>query len=148
MHVAAALRVTCLPAWLLLGCAGCHRQAPVDAEPASAVAVLAGTGQIQWRGMGGCADCDGIDSNLTLRRSAAGRDYTLVETYYIRQRGIRFAEHGRWRQAADLVQLAGDGGSRRVYALLPDGRLQARGAHGAMLPAGAALVPVSMSDAP
>jgi len=153
MHSAAdfATPIALVAACLLLGCAaGCQRHAPADRPPVEATAALGSDGQIQWHGMGGCADCDGIDSQLTLRRSAGRSDYTLVETYYIDRRGVRFAEHGRWQQSDSLVRLTGDSGSTRVYALLADGRLQARGTHGAVLPASdaAALVPVSTSDAP
>jgi hypothetical protein len=149
MYAATAMRSAGLAACVLLACAACRRDAAPGAAT-DAVAALDGDGQIQWRGLGGCADCDGIDARLTLRRAGGRRDYTLIETYYTDRRGIRFAEHGRWRQSGALVQLDGDGGSLRAYTLLPDGRLQARGARGALLPAGDAdaLVPVSASDAP
>jgi len=153
MHAAAdfAMPLARVAACLLLaGGAGCQRPAPADVLPVEATAAPDRDGQIQWRGMGGCADCDGIDSQLTLRRAAGRNDYTLVETYYSGRRGIRFAEQGRWQQSDNLVRLTGERGSTRVYALLPDGRLQARGTHGAVLPASdaAALVPVSTTDAP
>lgn len=141
-----ARATTCL---LLVSAAACQRHPPASA-PSAGATTLGSDGQIQWRGTSDCADCDGIDSQLTLRRSAGSSDYTLVETYFVDRRGIRFAEHGRWRQSNSLVRLTGDGGSTRVYALLPDGRLQARGTRGSVLPASnaAALVPVSASDAP
>ena len=145
MTTLAIPRIGLLAAVLVAALAGCHRRAPApDAAPA-----LATDGQIRWRGRARCADCDGIDAQLTLRRAGRLSEFTLVETYYNGRRGIRFVDHGRWQQSGGLVRLRGDGGSTRVYALLPDGRLQAAGAHGAPLSTdAAALVPVSASEAP
>ncbi|MFL6591922.1 MAG: copper resistance protein NlpE N-terminal domain-containing protein [Luteimonas sp.] len=131
-----------------LALAGCQRQAPVPANRAVARA-LETDGQIRWRGRASCVDCDGIDAQLTLHRAGRLHEFTLVETFYSGQRGIRFVDHGRWRQSGGLVRLQGNRGSTRSYALLPDGRLQATGTHGAPLtPDSAALVPVSASQAP
>lgn len=77
-----------------------------------------------------CADCDGIESQLVLRRAGNASDYTLSEMYLVGEQGARFVEHGQWQQQRELLRLRGDGGSVRVYALLADGRLQQRDAHG------------------
>lgn len=131
-----------------LALAGCQRQAPVPANPAVARA-LETDGRIRWRARAACADCDGIDAQLTLRRAGRLHEFTLVETFYSGQRAIRFADGGRWQQSGGLLRLHGNGGSTRSYALLPDGRLLATGAHGAPLsPDAAALVPVAASEAP
>ena len=105
-------------------------------------------GRIQWRGALACADCDGIDTQLVLHRAGNVSDYTLSETYLAADQGARFVEHGRWQRQADLLQLKGDSGSRRVYALLADGRLQPRDGHGERLPPREDdfLVPVGVSN--
>jgi len=146
MSTSACPRIASLLVALAL--AGCQRQAPVPANSAVA-STLAADGQIRWRGQASCADCEGIDAQLTLRRAGRLNEFTLVETYYSGRRGVRFVDHGRWQQSGGLLRLRGTGGSMRRYALLPDGRLQATGAHGTPLsPDAAALVPVSASEAP
>ena len=146
MRPAASPRIAFLA--VALAVAGCQRQAPGPANSAVAP-TLATDGQIRWRGRASCADCEGIDAQLTLRRAGRMNEFILVETYYSGHRGIRFTDHGRWQQSGGLLRLHGNGGSTRSYALLPDGRLQATGAHGAPLSAdAAALVPVSASKAP
>ncbi len=133
---------------VVLAGAGCQRQAPVSANSAVAQS-LATDGQIRWRARASCADCEGIDTQLTLRRTGRLNEFILVETYYGGHRGIRFADHGHWQQSGGFLHLHGNGGSERNYALLPDGRLLASGAHGTPLSAdAAALVPVSVSEAP
>ena len=146
MNTAACPRIASLA--VALAVAGCQRQAPVPANSAVAP-TLATDGQIHWRGRASCADCEGIDAQLTLRRAGRLNEFTLVETYYAGRRGARFVDHGRWQQSGGLLRLHGTSGSMRSYALLPDGRLQATGAHGTPLsPDAAALVPVSASEAP
>ena len=146
MNTAACPRLLSLV--LALVVAGCQRQPPVPANSAVARS-LATDGQIRWRARASCADCEGIDTQLTLRRTGRLNEFILVETYYNGHRGIRFADHGRWQHSGGFLRLQGNGGSKRSYALLADGRLLATGAHGAPLsPDAAALVPVSASEAP
>ncbi len=117
--------------WLLSLLAACGGAPPAVTPTARVVHLLPERdGRLEWRAMLPCADCDGIDSQLVLRRAGSSSDYTLSETYLVGDQGARFLEHGQWQQQRDLLRLRGDGGSRRVYALLPDGRLQQRDAHG------------------
>jgi copper homeostasis protein (lipoprotein) len=134
--------------WLVVLLAGCGESPPAVAPDTPALRTLSDRdGRIQWRAMLPCADCDGIESQLELRRAGPASEYTLSETYLLGDQGARFVEHGQWRQQRDLLRLRGDGGSERVYALLPDGRLQQRDAHGQplRLPRAAdTLMPVSL----
>ncbi|MEO6138795.1 MAG: copper resistance protein NlpE N-terminal domain-containing protein [Luteimonas sp.] len=90
---------------------------------------------LQWRGLLGCADCDGIQTQLLLHHGASGQEFHLTEIYLAHDQGARFDDHGHWQRQADLLQLQGASGSLRVYAVLPDGRLQPRDGHGATLSA-------------
>jgi hypothetical protein len=137
-----------LPACLLLAALlpGCERATP----PAPAAAdAFADEGSIEWQGLLACADCEAIDTRLLLQRGGSHRDYVLTETYLAGPEGARFVEHGRWRRDQALLRLQGDDGSKRVYALLPDGRLQPRDGHGRALPPrdDDFLLPVTVSDA-
>jgi NlpE-like protein len=127
--------------------AGCHERV---APPAS-TGTPAPQSRAEWRGRLPCADCDAIDARLVLQRGGGrGDGYRLVETYRSGNAAARFVEQGRWQREQTLLRLRGDAGSVRFYALLPDGRLQPRGKHGAALdPAGGdALVPVSAEYTP
>lgn len=132
---------------LLVGC-----RDPEPLHPATALPPLAGNdGQIQWRNMLACADCAGIDTQLNLQRTGSLNTYRLSETYLLANgQGARFLERGRWQREIDLLRLQGEGGSLRIYTLLPDGRLQTRDSHGRRLPSRADdfLVPVSASSDP
>lgn len=134
-----ALHVT---AWLLAALlAGCGPRTPA-AHPHAGLNTLGqhafdqrgldqpGRNSIQWHGVLGCADCDGIDTELVLQRVDAVREYRLSETYLAGDQGARFVDHGHWRRHADLLQLQGDNGSLRVFALLDDGGLQPRDGRG------------------
>lgn len=92
--------------------------------------VGAGDGQAAWQGRVPCADCRGIDVRLVLDREGGQRRYLLVETYRSAEGGLRFVEHGQWRQDAALLRLSAEHGGQRTYALLPDGRLQSRDSRG------------------
>lgn len=143
-----------LPVPVLLLCialAGCDAPAPsAPARGPQDPALDAGGGSIQWQGRLSCADCDAIDTHLLLRRDGAARHYILTEVYQAADGGARFIERGQWRQERDLLRLLDDAGGRRTYALLPDGRLQARDRHGRPLSpdAGDFLVPVTATTAP
>ena len=116
-------------AWpvMLVLLAGCQR-APSDAlTPAP---LHAGGATIEWQGRRACADCAGIATRLVLQQGDGRQEYELSETFLSTGGETRFAEHGRWRRQAALLQLQGDTGSRRAYALLPDGRLQPSDGHG------------------
>jgi copper homeostasis protein (lipoprotein) len=113
--------------------AGCGGSPPVAPDTPTLRTLSDRDGRIEWRAMLPCADCDGIESQLVLRRAGPASEYTLSETFLVGDQGARFVEHGQWRQQRALLRLRGDGGSERVYALLPDGRLQQRDAHGRAL---------------
>jgi len=123
-------------AWLLGAVlVGCDGPSPPASQATQALHPLAdGDGRIEWRGVLACADCDGIDTQLVLQRVGNVSDYRLTEGYLAADQGARFVEHGQWTRQAELLRLRGDDGSRRVYALLPDGRLQPRDGHGNPLP--------------
>ena len=143
-----------LPASILLLCialAACDAPTPASRAPRlQAPALDAGGGRIQWQGRLPCADCDAIDTQLLLLRNGAARNYTLTEVYQAGDGGARFVEKGQWRQERALLRLQDGAGSRRAYALLPDGRLQPRDWHGRPLSPGADdfLVPVTATTAP
>ena len=147
--IASPLPARVLCAWSLLAAlAGCHGKPPAPAADGAAQARLDVDGEIQWRGAWPCADCDGIDAQLVLRRAGDRNSYSLTETYRVSGQGERFVETGSWQREGTLVRLRGDGASTRVYALLADGRLEARDAHGAPLQDTdpAAMLPVSATE--
>lgn len=130
--------------FLALWLTGCSR------EVTPAVPILPGDGQIAWQGLLACVDCEGIQTQLVLVRSGAQRDYTLTETYLAQDGGARFSQSGHWQRERELLRLRGDSGDMRVYALLADGRLQPRDAHGREFRPREAdfLVPVTATRAP
>ncbi len=136
-----AIVLACLPALCNASCGG---QPP---QSASASLTTAGGDRIEWQGMAACADCDGIQADLVLEQAEGKRRYTLTEDYITGSDSQRFVERGRWQRSAGLLRLRGDSASLRVYAMLPDGRLQACDGHGDPLPnaADGALVPVAFS---
>lgn len=109
--------------------AACEREPPPAAP--GAMPLAAGDGSLGWRGVLGCADCDGIDTSLALSRAGDQREYLLVETYMTEAGGERFIDQGIWRpQGGGLIRLESEDGSRRVYAVQSDGRLQPRDGRG------------------
>jgi copper homeostasis protein (lipoprotein) len=123
---------------ILCACLACmSATACRDATPPTAPsAAPSGPGdQIEWQGLRACADCNGIQTDLVLERGGDKQRYTLTETYVTERGSTQFVERGRWQQDSHLLRLLGDGASRHVYALLPDGRLQARDSHGLRLAA-------------
>jgi hypothetical protein len=134
-------RLRCVPGLLMLVLAVAACQRPPPAPPALSAADAAHP-HLRWQGTRRCADCAGIDVQLLLFR-AGGDTYALTETFHAGRRAARFEERGHWQREGAQLQLRGDGGSLRAYALLPDGRLQPRDLHGDPLPADAALQPVA-----
>ena len=133
-----------------LACActtACHDASPPAAPSATSATPAEPGDQIEWQGVRACADCNGIQTDLVLERGGDARRYTLTETFVTGRGSTQFVERGGWRQDSDLLRLKGDGASLRVYALLPDGRLQARDSHGNRLPAATSqeLLPVGYS---
>lgn len=125
-----------LPGLLVL--AACQR------PPAPADRATHDADEMTFEGERGCADCDAISTRLVLRRRADRRDYALTETFRAGGEDVRFVEQGRWLQRQALLELRGERGSRRSFALLPDGRLQPRDTRGAILPGSDdVLVPVA-----
>lgn len=118
------LAPSCL--WLVL--AACNPRQPPTSD-----AHLSNDAQVRWQGLLGCADCDGIQTQLVLQHGASRREFHITETYLAHDQGTRFEDRGHWRRRADLLELKGESGSVRVYALLPDGRLQPRDGHGTAL---------------
>lgn len=107
--------------------AACGREAP----PPAPMPLSAGDGSVGWHGTLACADCDGIDTSLALSRAGERRDYLLVETYLTEDGGERFVDQGSWRaQNGGLIRLESVDGSRLVFALQADGRLQPRDVRG------------------
>lgn len=111
---------------LIAGCliAACDQsRAPGDATLPQ---IADGEGRVEWRGMLACADCDGIETLLVLERQGDTHRYDLVETFLAEPDGARFVESGQWQLDDGSLQLQGERGATRHYALLPDGRLQPR----------------------
>lgn len=127
---------------LLPGCDGIPQS---DAPPPQ---LAQAEGELAWQGLRACADCDGIESMLTLRWSGDAREYMLVETYLASGGGMRFEDDGDWRHRGDLILLDGKDGARRAYLLLDDGRLQARHLDGAAFggDGGDFMVPMEAGD--
>ena len=114
--------------------------------PAPSAAPLdGGDGRIEWQAQLACADCEAIDTRLVLERDGPTRDYVLTETYLADDGSARFVERGHWQRDDALLRLQGEGGGQRVFALLPDGRLEPRDGHGRRFAprAGDFLVPVA-----
>lgn len=126
----AVLAMLCLLS--LVACDGGSRETPQQNLPLPQFEH--GEGGIQWRGWLVCADCEGIDTVLSLQRNGEERSFTLTETYMTRDEDVRFVDTGRWQRDRNLLRLQGLQGGRRVYALLADGRLQPRDGQGRRFP--------------
>ena len=101
--------------------------APVEADAGEAgTAPAADDFDRTWLGVLPCADCDGIQTRLQLRRDGGRQTYALEETYLGADGEAVFTQAGQW------VRVDGDDGAFRLdpdspasrrYALRPDGSL-------------------------
>ena len=132
--------------WLLaialVGCGDEAARPPADAPPGFATDAPS---QLAWQGVLACADCEGIDTRLTLDRADEASRYLLLETFLADDGGERFREQGHWRREGPLLRLQSDAGGVRVYAIEADGRLSPRDRRGREVQAGEArlLAPVT-----
>lgn len=93
-----------------------------------------GDGEAEWGGTLSCTDCDGIDTHLLLRRQGNERRYQLLETYLAEDGDLEFAEQGEWTQVkAGVLELHGDEGGQRIFAVVDGGGLQLRDGSGETL---------------
>jgi len=129
----------------LLLAAGCDGGRDGAGNRSPAAAQLEADGRIEWQAVLACADCDGIDTALVLNRAGDQRDYTLTETFLADDGGDRFVEQGLWLREDELIRLQSARNGQRVFALLPDGRLEPRDHRGRRFAPrpGDALLPVS-----
>lgn len=130
-----------LAALLVAGCGSGND----DGSRSPAAAQLEGDGRIEWQAVLACADCDGIETALVLNRAGEQRDYTLTETFLSDDGGDRFVEQGDWQRDDELIRLQSPNNGLRVFALLPDGRLEPRDRRGRRFASrqGDALAPVA-----
>ncbi|MDQ3039790.1 MAG: copper resistance protein NlpE N-terminal domain-containing protein [Pseudomonadota bacterium] len=137
--------ISAVLALTVLGAAGCDGGRDAAGNRSPAAAQLEEDGRIEWQAVLACADCDGIQTALVLNRSGDQRDYTLTETFLADDGGDRFVEQGLWLREDELVRLQSAGNGLRVFALLPDGRLEPRDHRGRRFAPrpGDALMPVS-----
>lgn len=123
--------VAVLPVLLMLALAGCggprQSNAPIPG-------LGQGDGEAEWGGTLSCIDCDGIDTHLLLRRQGNERRYQLLETYLAEDGDLEFAEQGEWTQVkAGVLELHGDEGGQRTFAVVDGGGLQLRDGAGETL---------------
>lgn len=127
--MSARLALAALACAALLGaCRG-----PDTAAPEAVAPIENANGRLDWAGMQPCADCDGIDTQLSLVNEDGRRSFTLTETY-LAARPVRFVENGQWRRDGVLLLLTARNDARLAYAVLEDGRLQPRDPRGQRLP--------------
>lgn len=121
----------------LLALAGCSRESPGPAGPGADAAMdleSPARGEVftlSWFGVLPCADCDGIQTRLELVGDAAGRRYTLQETYLGAEGGETFEQQGEWVEERrqwdgepELVYRLDPDGASRWFWLQPDGALE------------------------
>lgn len=94
-------------------------------------------------------DCDRIAAWLRLEADGKTQRYRMVEEYFGADGARRFEDEGDWIARNELLRLRSREGGERVYARLADGRLQARGARGQLLPAANddVMIPVTFDSA-
>lgn len=128
---------------LSLVLAGCGREggeAAQDPAPAPPEVVMAPDDgedfELAWQGVLPCADCEGIQTRLSLRRDADEAVFELRETYLGAAQGNEFTTTGRWQlepadePGAPAVYRLGPEGGSLGFALQPDGSLQLLDADG------------------
>lgn len=120
--------VPILFALMLAGCGGPRQSnAPIPG-------LGQGDGEAEWGGTLSCTDCDGIDTHLLLRRQGNERRYQLLETYLAEDGDLEFVEQGEWKQVdAGVLELHGDEGGQRTFAVVDGGGLQLRDGSGEAL---------------
>lgn len=97
-----------------------------------------------WQGVLACADCDGIDTRLRLRRgNGVVAQYELVEAFLVDEGAEYFHEEGRWRRDGRVLSLQASAGGERRYAIDPEGNLMVIDRRGQLAGDGHVLAPVS-----
>ena len=127
-----------------LALAGCgDRDAPSRGERGTP-RIEPGVGEeLAWQGMVACADCDGIDTRLRLRRgNGVVAQYELVEAFLVDEGAEYFHEQGRWRRDGRVLLLTASGGGERRYAIDPEGNLLILDRQGQLVGDGHVLAPV------
>ena len=137
MNRSLPLLLSVLVALAVAGCDGQPASAPAEDE-AAAEARADGADAVAdadadaddfdrtWLGVLPCADCDGIQTRLQLRRDGGRQTYALEETYLGADGEAVFTQAGQWvREDGDdgAFRLDPDSPASRRYALRPDGSL-------------------------
>ena len=125
--------------------AGCAREEGRGDAPGEATAA----GELEWRGVMPCADCEAIDTRLVLERRGGVQQYALVEVYVALDGSMSFEETGEWRMEHAVLSLESEGGGLRRFGLVHGGALQPRDRRGHPLPGREAtlLLPVEARQA-
>ena len=137
MNRSLPLLLSVLVALAVAGCDGQPASAPAEDE-AAAEARADGADAVAdadadaddfdrtWLGVLPCADCDGIQTRLQLRRDGGRQTYALEETYLGADGEAVFTQAGQWvRDDGDegVFRLDPESPASRRYALRPDGSL-------------------------
>lgn len=108
----------------LLALSGCGR-APDDGAspppsppgPGADAAGVDARAERSWLGVLPCADCDGIQTRLSLHVEDGEQRYELEEIYLGGAEDNRFVQEGDWREEEVVIE----GQATAVYRLDPDG---------------------------
>lgn len=100
--------------------------APADAAPAPAGEDF----ERRWLGVLPCADCDGIQTTLTLSREAGDARFVLEEVYLGPGESPRFETRGAWREEAGGLYHLDPGGLDLRLRPVEDGGLEVLDADG------------------